>query len=61
MVKSRSVKPNAKNARGLGRDRAAKIKQPKSLLNRKEEVYVLKEDKENVLDSHQRANNADQK
>ena len=37
-----------------------KIKQPKSLLSRKEEVYVLKEDKENVLDSHQRANNADQ-
>ena len=36
-------------------------KQPKSLLSRKEEVYVLKEDKENVLDSHQRANNADQK
>ena len=27
----------------------------------KEEVYVLKENKENVLDSHQRANNADQK
>ena len=27
----------------------------------KEEVYVLKEDKENVFDSHQRANNADQK
>ena len=29
-----------------------KIKQPTSLLSRKEEVYVLKEDKENVLDSH---------
>ena len=35
-----------------------KIKQLKSVLSRKEEVYVLKEDKENVLDSHQRANNA---
>ena len=29
-----------------------KIKQPTSLLSRKEEVYVLKKDKENVLDSH---------
>ena len=38
-----------------------KIKQLKSVLSRKEEVYVLKEDKENVLDSLQRANNADQK
>ena len=38
-----------------------KIKQPNSLLSRKEEVYVLKEDKENVLDSHQKLNNADQK
>ena len=38
-----------------------KIKQPESLLSRKEEVYVLKEDKENVLDSHQKLNNADQK
>ena len=38
-----------------------KIKQPKSLLSRKEEVYVLKEDKENILDSHQRTNHADQK
>ena len=37
------------------------IKQPKSVLSRKEEVYVLKEDKENVLDALQRANNADQK
>ena len=31
-----------------------KIKQLKSVLSRKEEVYVLKEDKENVLDSLQR-------
>ena len=38
-----------------------KFKQPKSLLSRKEEVYVLKEDKEKVLDSHQRVNHADQK
>ena len=38
-----------------------KIKQLKSVLSRKEEVYVLKEDKENVLDSLQRVNNADQK
>ena len=38
-----------------------KIKKPESLLSRKEEVYVLKEDKENVLDSHQKLNNADQK
>ena len=38
-----------------------KIKQHKSLLSRKEEVYVLKGDKENVLDSHQKANNANQK
>ena len=29
------------------------LKQPKSLLSRKEEVYVFKEDKEKVLDSHQ--------
>ena len=38
-----------------------KIKQLKSVLSRKEKIYVLKEDKENVLDSLQRANNADQK
>ena len=38
-----------------------KIKQPKSLFRRNEEVYVLKEVKENALDSHQRANHADQK
>ena len=38
-----------------------KIKQTESLLTRKEEVYVLKGDKENVLDSHQKANNANQK
>ena len=38
-----------------------KIEQLKSVLSRKEEVYVLKEDKENVLDSLQRVNNADQK
>ena len=35
-----------------------KIKQPKSLLSRKEEVYVLREDEENVLNSRQRTNNA---
>ena len=35
-----------------------KIKQPKSLFRRNEEVYVSKEVKENALDSHQRANHA---
>ena len=35
-----------------------KIKQPKSLLSRKEEVYVLREDEKNVLHSRQRTNNA---
>ena len=38
-----------------------KIKQPKSLLSRNEEVYVSKEVKVNALDSHQRANHSDQK
>ena len=38
-----------------------KIKQLKSLLSYKEEVYVVKEDKENVQDSLPRANHADQK
>ena len=38
-----------------------KIKQPKSLLSRNEEVYVSKEVKVNALDSHERANHSDQK
>ena len=38
-----------------------KIKQPKILFRRNEEVYVSKEVKENAIDSHQRANHADQK
>ena len=38
-----------------------KIKQPKSLLSRNEEVYVSKEVKVNAVDSHQKANHSDQK
>ena len=37
-----------------------KVKELKILPSYKEDVYVVKEDKENVLDSHQRANHADQ-
>ena len=37
-----------------------KVKKLKILPSYKEDVYVVKEDKENVLDSHQKANHADQ-
>ena len=37
-----------------------KVKELKILPSYKEDVYVVKEDKENVLDSHQRANHVDQ-